>query len=289
MTQNQTPETPKPVFTEKARVGDLKVDRTYQRPFSEAWVSQFFPQKGKPARKQFDARAVQIPSISLRDDGMYLLDGQHRAKLVERLFGPDYQMLVAVYENLTVQQEADLCRLLNDNRAQRPEDRYRIALAAGEPLAVALHHILARYGFAALGDDDHTGKTTLRFTAGLLEMIQDGGVMTLDRITNIVRTCWGEDGDVVKREVWIGLYALMAHYHPAPEWDARLIERLRTKAAIHFVRAGNSGAGGGTGSLRIAVAQEMVRVYNLKKQGQWRLPDWDNVTGKSFSKKEASK
>lgn len=274
------PTAPKPVFTEQARVGDIKVDRSYQRPLSEAWISQFFAQGKYPPREPYDRRAIGIPAISLRANGdLYALDGQHRIKLVERMEGPDALVWCAVYADLSVTQEAALCRLLNRNRQQRPPDRYRIALAAREPEALLLQSELRRAGYYAEGDDSgpHQGLVVLRFTSALIKMMQSAKPAVFRRIVNIVKHAWPDDPNATDARVWTGVQAFMAHYHPEPDFDGRFIDKLKTHASLYYIQ--QAGATSGSNAFSIAIARIMLRTYNTRQTPKYHLPGWDETTG----------
>lgn len=283
MTPNTAPHAtndPKPVFTEQARVGDIKVDRRYQRALSEAWISQFFAQGKYPPRETYDRRAIGIPSISLRPNGdLYVLDGQHRIKLVERMEGPDTLLWCAVYGDLSLQQEAALCRLMNRNRQQRPPDRYRIALAAGEAEALTVQSELRRAGYYAEGDDSgpHHGLVVLRFTAALTRMMRSAKQLGFRRIVNIVKNAWPDDPNATDARVWSGVHAFMAHYHPDVDFDGRFIDKLKTHASLYYVQ--QAGATSGSNAFSMAVARIMLRTYNTRQTPKYRLPGWEETTG----------
>lgn len=278
---NTAPKLPGHLFTETVRVGDLKVDHTYQRPLSPAWLRRFLPVNGKSPRETYDRRAIGVLSVSWRDNGqgdMYVLDGQHRAKLVEMIEGPDTQVLVAVYANLSLVQEARYFAVLNKDRALRPEERFRSNVAAQDSDALAIVDELARHGYAVTGQPS-AGLIVLRFVAGLESILSSAGRPGLRRVATIVKRSWPDDPHATEYAIWSGVWALMQHYHPDVDFDDRLIAKLATHPSLYFTQQAIMTAEG-SNAKGVAVARIMRRVYNTRQSPKYRLPEWDGTTTK---------
>lgn len=115
---------------------DLKIDK-YQRDFNET----------NPAvSKTFDPRKVGALIISKRNDGHYIIDGQHRCAGANAS-NPETLLPCVVYEGLTVEEEAQLFRdLAKEKKALGSLDDYNAALVALDPIALSIFEILKKAG-----------------------------------------------------------------------------------------------------------------------------------------------
>lgn len=118
----------------------LRVDPRYQRKVNAAFV--------RKAVKRFEADAVGVITLSLRDDGYYyIIDGQQRSEIMRGVEGVDGSISGRYKRGMTLQQEAELFRLLDTKWTMSVDDKFRAYLAAGEPDIVMLDAIAKRHGW----------------------------------------------------------------------------------------------------------------------------------------------
>jgi hypothetical protein len=113
---------------------DLKVQRILNEARAEKMADNFQP------------HALGMVTASKREDGhTYLLDGAHRISAARRA---SYDGLIAtrLFENLTVEEEAELFLSLNSSRAVQAIDRFKVRITQGEPVAVGINNVLKNYG-----------------------------------------------------------------------------------------------------------------------------------------------
>jgi hypothetical protein len=113
---------------------DLKVQRILNEARADAMADKFQP------------HALGMVTASKREDGhVYLLDGAHRISAARKA---NYEGLIAtrLFENLTVQEEAELFLSLNSSRAVQAIDRFKVRITQGEPVAVGINNVLKAYG-----------------------------------------------------------------------------------------------------------------------------------------------
>lgn len=82
------------------RVGDLRVDSSYQRDLNQVRVRRM--------AKVYDRDALGALEVSLRDDTYFVVDGNHRRALVIEVEGEDALVLCHVHEDWDQIREAQV-------------------------------------------------------------------------------------------------------------------------------------------------------------------------------------
>lgn len=121
---------------ENVKVEDLKVDRAYQRELSIPLVETI--------KNNWDEVASELILVSRREDGLYIINGQHRTAAA-RLLGLK-KVPARVIEGLTHEQEAALRLKTNVRLTDRPLERFRAQVAAGDEQSIMIEKILNSFG-----------------------------------------------------------------------------------------------------------------------------------------------
>lgn len=147
-------------------VADLIVDpRVNPRPLNFGWLAA--------EEKRFDAGGIGILHVSQRPDGtLSVIDGQQRVELCRRIGYGDQLVECRVYYGLTIAQEANLFRQLNNNRKVGRLHDFMAALTAGDRKYVAINSIVQSVGLSIHGQ---AGKGHIN-CVGVLVKLYDGDV-----------------------------------------------------------------------------------------------------------------
>jgi hypothetical protein len=130
------------------KVRDLYRDpKVNTREPGEAWIEQ-------NSGVNFYRPAIGVLSVSLRDGsnpdqkkGPSVLDGWNRRELLMRNVGPDTEADCAVFQHLTLAQEAKMFLKLNKNRKVAAVPRFLAQVTALETIPVQVAAIIEQAGF----------------------------------------------------------------------------------------------------------------------------------------------
>jgi hypothetical protein len=173
-------------------VNELVVDESYQRPLTSF---------AKRIERGFDPALVGTLVVSRRDDGTQaVVDGQTRAAAIRTLAGEGKVTSTVpclVYVGMSQADEASLfVRLQKERRGMHSYERFRAALVAGDPEAIAIKAICDRLGYR-LGQ----GANELSAVSAL-EKVYRRSPKVLERTLRLLRKPWGggymPSGDMVK-------------------------------------------------------------------------------------------
>ncbi len=104
-------------------------------------------------RENLDLDMLGIVYVSRRTGGgLYVLDGQHRARaLVDEGLG-DYEMECKVYDGLTIEQEAEIFFWLNDYLRVHAADKFRARARFGDPVSLDIIRIVEKHSLKVARD-----------------------------------------------------------------------------------------------------------------------------------------
>jgi hypothetical protein len=129
----------------RVRIGELRVDRTYQRGIERAHVERL--------KTEFDPLLVGTLAVSLRQgqnggaDEMYVLDGQQRLQVFGELGFGNREVDAKVWLGLTPEEEARVFLGLNASKTINAASRLRARKAAGYRDAAEIDRAIAEAGF----------------------------------------------------------------------------------------------------------------------------------------------
>ncbi|WP_159944061.1 MULTISPECIES: DUF6551 family protein [unclassified Nocardiopsis] len=247
-------------------VGELTTDpRVNTRPVDEGWISK--------RAETFSPEAMGALVVSLRkDDTFVILDGQHRAALAQRVKGDDFPALCVVHEGLSLAQEAALFRALNSARKVTPMQLFHARLTEGEPIAVGIQRTVRNHGWEV-----GPGSKSISAVSALFRIYGDGDTesrQVLDEVLSVVTAAWGHHPDAVNMAILNGLGAFLRRHR-----DVALDDLVMRLASFPGGARGLIGDARGRrlrhkGSTSQGVAAALVDLYNQRRRGGNRLPDW---------------
>lgn len=124
----------------KLAPNEIKADPDYQRDLDQRRVDAM--------AKDFQPNLIGVPPVSKRTDGSYwVIDGQHRIKVLIAVGKGDVPISVEAHEGLSQCEEAQMFLRLNQGRkAIKAINRFKTRLVAEDPVAIDIKAILKKVG-----------------------------------------------------------------------------------------------------------------------------------------------
>lgn len=179
----------------------------------------------------YDPKKAKAIIVSYRDGHFWILDGQHRY-LAARDHGEDY-MACQVYENLTIEEEALLFGLQDENTIRlTPREKTKAMVIAKDPLAVSLMDICNEYGIGVYNSE---GKPLLRSVRAAESALRTTGSDGLRWIFDVIQGAgWHTEGTAYGDTLIGSLrYIYMRHENERDWTKATLIRALRSSSFAH--------------------------------------------------------
>jgi hypothetical protein len=257
---------------------DLKVQRALNEARADAMADNFQP------------HALGLLTASKRTDGhIYVLDGSHRVSAARKA---SYDGLLAcrLFENLTLQEEAQMFLTLNNSRAVQAIDRFKVRITQGEPVASGINKVLKAYGLHV--DWANNESLGVISAIGALEKVYAGaGVREpgqypelVDKTIRTLHRAYGEKADraTYSKIILEGLGIFIATFGSQIDYD-RLVYVLQGTSARQIAvqtRAMRDARirGGQLGNNAAAV---LHRLYNNRHRP--KLPEFHAVEPRNAS------
>jgi hypothetical protein len=193
-------------------IADMEVNPSAQREWDPAWSEHI--------ALNFDPGQLGEITISFRNGHYYVVDGRHRIEAMKLMGWGDQQLLCQVFTDLTEELEAEKFIQLNDVKIVGAMPKYRAAITAGRPDAVAIEKIVHNLGLVVTSD-------RIPGAIGAVKTLQTcyrrNGGHVLERALRIIRDSFGERG--FEQRVLAGIVFLVAHYEEALD-DDLVIDKL---------------------------------------------------------------
>jgi hypothetical protein len=168
--------------------------------------------------------AIGLPAISRRGSALIVIDGQHRLEALKVNELGDVPLPCAVYDGLTLEQEAELFRLLNATKALSAIDKFRISLVEKNPTSLAIDAIVERNGYVTRPGSPNSciAVTTLRHIWS-----RDQGD-TLNRSLSVASATWGHRKHATHQTILQALASMLFRYGNTVNLT-RLADKIRTE------------------------------------------------------------
>lgn len=154
----------------------------------------------------FDPNALGTLVVSKRNANSFIvLDGMHRVETCKSVRDAPTELDALIFEDLTLAEEATLFRLYNERTAVGAVDRFRAAVIEGEPIAVEINRILARFGMEASTSSFQAVATARRIAE------RDRGLEILAQALKIMDEAWGLRTDTADGRILEGIAELLYH------------------------------------------------------------------------------
>lgn len=248
---------------ENVSLDTLNVDRTYQREVSMTMVEQI--------RSNWDEVASELILVSKRSDGtLWIVNGQHRVAAAS-LLGQE-KVWARVVVGLNAEQEAALRLKTNVRLSDRPLERFRAQLKAGDPESVAIVKILDRVGTSM--NEVPTADEGINAVAAIegIYRIDEGSVLleTLEFLKQTFGQVGGKfaTATLMRATAWF----ILKHRHEA-NMD-RLQSQMKGMGPAALDRHARTVAATMSGPLWLNLYRSFVELYNdglgEKSRLEWR-------------------
>jgi hypothetical protein len=265
---------------------DLKVQRELDERRADKMADDFQPQ------------ALGLITASKRVDGhIYVLDGSHRVSAARKA---RYDGLIPtrLFEELTLEEEAQLFLTLNASRAVQAIDRFKVRVTKGEKKAVSINNVLKRYGLHVDWASGGSGlpSNTVISAIGAVERIYDGLDIRepgeypelVDKVIRTLHKVYGSgtaqaDRATYSRTVLEGMGILIATFGNRIDYE-RLEFALQGQTPRQIVaqtRAFRDAKVVKTRAVGLGCAMVLHRLYNARYRA--KLPDFHEVEPKNAS------
>lgn len=201
---------------------DLNVDPEAQRALVPGWVKAHVP--------KFDVDQLGYIVVNKRSNGkLYIVDGQHRVELMRAVGWGDQAIHAEMFSGLTQAQEAELFLARNDRRAVSRYAKFRVAVTAGDPMAVDIDRIVRAHGLV-VSDQSRDGHVVA--VDALERVYQGGGIASakdgaaaLGKALTVAVQAWGNQPSSVNGRVIHAIGLIFLRYGSTID-DKDLIRKL---------------------------------------------------------------
>lgn len=244
-------------------VSALVVDSDVQRALDNRRVEKI--------ATELNHDALGTITVSHRANGSYhIIDGQHRVSAVRLAEGDGVKIMCRVFDGLTIEEEAELFRLLNNTAKPGALDLFRVRVVEGEETATYIHDMLVRHGFRLGLASGGVVFAAVAAAERVYRLKPDALEWTL---STVVRA-WGHEGASTDGRIVAGLGLVYARYGTAVAPD-EMADRLARfpggpGGVLGKARGLKEMIGGHIGS---AVSEIIVETYNRKRKTR-ALPPW---------------
>jgi hypothetical protein len=240
----------------------LNVDRSYQRDVSMTLVEQI--------RNNWDEVASELILVSQRADGtMYIVNGQHRTAAAA-LRG-EKKIWARVVQGLSPDQEAALRLKTNVRLSDRPLERFRAQLAAGDPESLAIMKILDRVGTEPNVTPTNESGINCISTIEFVYRYDEGA--TLLEALEFLKETFGEVGGRTATASLIRSVAWFILRHKGEANFERAQAQLKGMGPAAFDRHARTIAASMGGPLWLNYYRSLVELYNEGLTGKGKL-EW---------------
>lgn len=216
--------------------------------------------------ENFNKDAAGTLTVALRPDETYwVLDGLQRKTAMERIGIERWKCDVIECDTITY--EAELFRLINDKKGRKglsSRELFKAALTAKDQIAVGVVEVLGSHGLSpalsgGAGRSGHPNVTCL----GLLYRMyaQSNGKETLGRAFELIDKMWPGDSEGIHESI-IGAMCLLIRQRSFDE------DRMLGTVGRKSPKTIRLGAEGAAGSRHAAVADQIIKHYNVKLQAR---------------------
>lgn len=239
----------------------LKIDPRYQRTISSDRVSGLC--------KDFHAAACGELLVSKRSDGYYLIDGQHRARAMEKLGLKHWYCQVMI--GLSAEEEAAVWEKCNTYRGRPPAcEVFKERLFRKEPMAVQIADVVEKQGFVLYlkaGGKSRNGRM-INAVSSLDRIWRAGGKPALDLVLEIIRRSWGDEEDrATDGMVLYGIHCFATNETWNGLWDVdTLCAKLKAYGVKKIIREVNAYKATFGGFTAATFARVMAKAYNVRNR-----------------------
>ena len=199
------------------KISDLTIDYTYQR--------QPIMKKVNKIAKSFDPDILGVIICSMREDGsIAVIDGSHRVHALRMKGLNDSTVNALVYFSLTIQEEAKIFALLNQEHTKpNTTDIFKAGIVSGDEETIAINKILNSLGLIiGVGPGDNK----VRAISTIRRVYRNAGEKVLRDTLYTIKSAYGDSSSTM-RDVLISAVAIVYNRYGAKVEVSRMITTLQ--------------------------------------------------------------
>ena len=199
------------------KVSDLTIDYTYQR--------QPIMKKVNKIAKNFDPDILGVIICSMREDGsIAIIDGSHRVHALRMKGLNDSTVNALVYFSLTIQEEAKIFAMLNQEHTKpNTTDIFKAGIVSGDEETIAINKILNSLGLViGVGPGDNK----VRAISTIRRVYRNAGEKVLRDTLYTIKSAYGDSSSTM-RDVLISAVAIVYNRYGAKVEVSRMITTLQ--------------------------------------------------------------
>lgn len=194
----------------------------YQRPLNEKFIDKCV--------SIFDPHKVEVIRVSYRDGVYNILDGQHTAEILRRVYAPqDPVVWCKIYYDLTYEKEAEIFAYQRCERPITKYDRFNAMREAHDEKTILLDQIARSYGFIL---SSHAGDHTFG-SPNIIERVYDSyGEGVLCRTLDLLNLIWQGRKEFLKCTFVFAFAGIIKIY--GNDLDEAILKHLGTRTMVAF-------------------------------------------------------
>ena len=199
------------------KISDLTIDYTYQR--------QPIMKKVNKIAKSFDPDILGVIICSMREDGsIAVIDGSHRVHALRMKGLNDSTVNALVYFSLTIQEEAKIFAMLNQEHTKpNTTDIFKAGIVSGDEETIAINKILNSLGLIiGVGPGDNK----VRAISTIRRVYRNAGEKVLRDTLYTIKSAYGDSSSTM-RDVLISAVAIVYNRYGAKIEVSRMITTLQ--------------------------------------------------------------
>jgi len=257
------------------KIKDLVIDMRYQRQPNESKVSKI--------ARNFNKDALGVIICSIRENGIIaVIDGGHRIAAMNLLGMQDSTIDALVYFGLTLDQEAKIFALINDDRTKpKTSDIFKAQVIANDPKTVGLDSLLKSLN---LEPTSKPGNNYIRGIGTLKEIYENAGHDSTLKSLTCLKNAFGPHSSSFNVDAITALALIFKRY--AEINASRVTEVLKRFGSINtLIAQANTMNLGSNNSMRYtSLPYIIVNGYNHKMRTHRIEPFNMNVAKKDIWK-----
>lgn len=199
------------------KISDLTIDYTYQR--------QPIMKKVNKIAKSFDPDILGVIICSMREDGsIAVIDGSHRVHALRMKELNDSTVNALVYFSLTIQEEAKIFAMLNQEHTKpNTTDIFKAGIVSGDEETIAISKILNSLGLIiGVGPGDNK----VRAISTIRRVYRNAGEKVLRDTLYTIKSAYGDSSSTM-RDVLVSAVAIVYNRYGAKVEISRMITTLQ--------------------------------------------------------------
>jgi hypothetical protein len=239
----------------------LRIDPRYQREVNA--------QRVRKMAGEYDENLMGVLVCSVRPEGVFVIDGQHRLEVARSLGHPTIRCELRV--GLTLEQEAHIFYSLDTKRvALNSDDAFRALITAQDPTALAIEKAIIDSGLRVSYSGPLLGG--VRAYKTLLKLTNQYGIESIRRVLRVLAGAYAETDHPAPSAVLEGLVHFFTVYPDVA--DRELVHALRTHATVtRLLSESREMSGSLAWNSKKSMARAILTAFNKGKREDNRLSE----------------